>query len=204
MTTTATPAPASTNAWLRPEDLRAEFEGGHRYDAYVSSGKPEEQKRWAEFHAKVVLTSAQRGLIAGFTRQVNALVVSGTWCGDCVQQIPFVDHIERANPGRVAVRYVDRDQRAELSRRLMIAGGLRVPVMVLMNEDFDFLALVGDRTLARYRSMAARNLGAACPLPGAPVPADEIAATLQDWVDEFERAQLICRLSTKLRQRHGD
>ena len=29
-------------------------------------------------------------------------------------------------------------------------------------------------------------------------------ATLQDWVDEFERAQLLVRLSPKLRQRHAD
>ncbi len=73
-----------------------------------------------------------------------------------------------------------------------------------MNEDFDFLALVCDRTLSRYRAMAQRNLGASCPLPGAPVDGRELAQTRRDWVDEFERAHLICRLSTKLRARHED
>jgi len=77
-------------------------------------------------------------------------------------------------------------------------------VVVFMNEDFEFVGLAGDRTLSRYRALAARMLGASCPLPGAPVPEDEIAATLQDWVEEFERAQLLLRLSGKLRQRHGD
>jgi hypothetical protein len=34
--------------------------------------------------------------------------------------------------------------------------------------------------------------------------AEETAATLQDWLDEFERVQLMLRLSTRLRQKHGD
>jgi hypothetical protein len=52
--------------------------------------------------------------------------------------------------------------------------------------------------------MAARQLGPSCPLPGAALPADEAAATLQAWLDEFERVQLILRLSARLRQKHGD
>ncbi|MEL6311834.1 MAG: thiol reductase thioredoxin, partial [Pseudomonadota bacterium] len=81
---------------------------------------------------------------------------------------------------------------------------LRVPVVLILNEDFDLLALEGDRTLSRYRAMAARQLGPSCPLPGARVTAEEVEATLQDWVDAFERAHIMARLSTKLRQRHGD
>lgn len=184
--------------------LRAHFDKGLPYDEYVATGSPDHQKAWADFHARVSLTDAQRALIAGFTREVKALVLSGTWCGDCVQQIPMLDHIARANPDTFRVRCLDRDQNPDLARRVTICEGTRVPVCVLMNEDDDFLALVGDRVLARYRAIAARNLGPACPLPGAPVPADEVAATLQDWVDEVERAHLICRLSTKLRARHGD
>lgn len=189
---------------LDPDFLRTKFDAGLSYDDYVATGKPEHRVNWEVFHPGAALTDAQRALVAGFSREVNALVVSGTWCGDCVQQLPFVDHIERANPQRVRARFVDRDEHMDLAERLKICSGTRVPVCVLMNEDFDFLALVGDRTLSRYRAMAARQLGGACPLPGAPVEGHEVEATRQDWVDAFERAHLICRLSTKLRQRHGD
>jgi hypothetical protein len=41
-------------------------------------------------------------------------------------------------------------------------------------------------------------------MPGAVLPADEAAATMQAWLDEFERVQLILRLSGRLRQKHGD
>jgi hypothetical protein len=36
------------------------------------------------------------------------------------------------------------------------------------------------------------------------VPPDEAAATMQGWIDEFERVQLMLRLSPRLRQVHGD
>jgi hypothetical protein len=33
---------------------------------------------------------------------------------------------------------------------------------------------------------------------------DSIAAVVADWLEEFERVQLILRLSGRLRQLHGD
>jgi hypothetical protein len=139
-------------------------------------------------------------------------VISGTWCGDCVQQCPMFDHIARAHPAPAShsdapgidLRFLDRDKNPDLAGPLKICGGVRVPTVVFLNEEFDFIAILGDRTLARYRALAAKYLGPSCPLPGAPVPPDEVAATLQDWVDEFERVALLLRLSPKLRAKHAD
>ena len=186
------------------EFLKTKFEAALPYDQYVATGKPGEQDNWKTFHASVALTEPQRTTLSGFVREVNLLMVSGMWCGDCVQQCPMLDHIAAATNGKLRLRFLDRDQHMDLADQLKVCGGNRVPVGLLLNEDFDILTMVGDRTLNRYRAMAERQLGAACALPGAAVPADEIAATLQDWADEIERAHLICRLSTKLRQRHGD
>jgi len=190
---------------LATDLLRTKFAAGVPYDAYVAAGKPHEQHNWQGFHSRVHPTDAERALLAGFARRINVLCISGIWCGDCVQQCPFLAHIERANPSCIALRFVDRDEHADLADGLKICGGKRVPVVLFLNEDFEFVSLLGDRTLSRYRALAARNLGgAACPLPGAPTPPDEIAAELQDFVDEFERVHLLLRLSPKLRQRHGD
>jgi hypothetical protein len=86
----------------------------------------------------------------------------------------------------------------------MINAGRRVPTVIFMAEDFEPVAVLGDRTLTRYRAVAARQLGPSCPLPGAAVPADELHATLQEWLDEVERVHLLLRLSARLRQKHGD
>lgn len=184
--------------------LRAQFDAGLAYEAYLDAAKTTERENWRAFHARVHLTAAQMALLGSFTRRIHALCISGSWCGDCVQQCPMLDHIARASPKSIELRFVDRDAHADLSGLVRLCGGARVPVVLLMNEDFDLCALAGDRTLSRYRALASRMLGPACPLPGAPVPADEIAATLADWVSEFERVHLMLRLSAKLRQRYAD
>ena len=189
---------------LTPDVMRSKFVQGLEYPAYVASGSSGQQANWRAFHAKVRLTLPQRELIASFSRRINVLVSSGTWCGDCVQQVPMLDHIQRTNPGMIALRLLDRDAHVDLSEPLRICGGLRVPTVVFLNEDYEFVGILGDAPLTRYRAKAANELGLACPLPGAEVPADETASTLQDWVDQFERTHLLLRLSNKLCQRHGD
>lgn len=189
---------------LSTDVLKTAFAAGLEYRGYVDAGKPAEVQNWDAFAARVRLSTPQRHLLSTFTREMPVLCLSGTWCGDCVQQVPMLDEIQRAAPAKIRVRYLERDAHKDLAETLKICGGQRVPVVVFMNEDFEFVGLAGDRTLSRYRALAAKMLGPSCPLPGAPVPEDEIAATLQDWVDEFERAQLLLRLSGKLRQRHGD
>jgi thiol-disulfide isomerase/thioredoxin len=189
---------------ITPDLLRAKFDAGLEYPKYIQTGSAAHQQSWNAFHARVQLNSTQQSLLAGFTRRLNILTISGTWCGDCVQQVPMLDHIARANPTNIHFRLVDRDLHADLSEQVRICGGLRVPTVLFLNEDFEFMGLAGDKSISRLRAQAARNLGASCPIPGAPVPNDEIAATLQDWIIEVERIHLLLRLSAKLRERHGD
>jgi hypothetical protein len=196
---------------LDPATLAAAFNQGVGYEKYLAAAKEREQTNWNAFHERVQLTEGQIELIRGIARRINVLCVSGSWCGDCVQQVPIVAKIAAALPAGASpaaagidLRMLDRDEHADFADRVRICGGLRVPVVLFLNEDFDFVALAGDRTISRYRAIARRSLGPSCPLPGAPVPADEIAATAADWVAEFERVALLLRLSPKLRSRHGD
>ncbi|MCC5786414.1 MAG: thioredoxin family protein [Phycisphaerales bacterium] len=186
------------------EFLKAKFHAALPFDDYVATGKPNHRDAWVSFFERVSLTPAQTELIGGFQRKLYILISSGTWCGDCVQQCPIFRRFELANPEKVTLRMVDRDEHADLAEQIKLCGGLRVPVVMILNEDFDLLSMMGDRSLNRYRALAAKQLGAACPVPGAAVPDEEVASTVQDWAEELERAHLMARLSTKLRERHGD
>jgi len=183
--------------------LKAKHDAGLVYAHYLATGKPEQQDNRTKIYNQVGLTDAQKQLLGGFSRQMHVIGVSGIWCGDCVQQGPLIQRIAEASD-RIDLRWVDRDEHIDLQERLRINAGNRVPVLVFCAEDFEFVSWFGDRTLTRYRAMAQRQLAGACPLPGAPVPDDELAGTLADWLDEFERVQLILRLSGRLRQKHGD
>lgn len=80
--------------------------------------------------------------------------------------------------------------------------GHRVPVILFCAEDFERVGWYGDRTLPRYRALTAPQLGAACPLPGAPMAPNELETAMKDWLDQIERVHLLLRLSTRLRQKH--
>lgn len=188
---------------LTPPYLRSHFDRGNTFARYVESGNADQIARWASIHERVRVSDEQRKLLKAFTRDMKVLVTSGLWCGDCAAQCPMLARIADESP-KIDLRFVDRDEHAELADKIKINQGLRVPTVIFMAEDFEFLGLMGDRTLSRYRAVAAKQLGAACPLPGAPIPDDELAATLQDWVDEFERIQLMLRLSPRLREKHND
>ena len=191
-------SPMKLNAdWLR--NLHA---AGLNYRDYLALD-PEKAPAWKEISQRTSLSAAQNDLLAGFTRTMRVICVSGAWCGDCVQQGPLIQAIADAGDA-IDLAWLDRDQHLDLAEAIRINTGLRVPTVIFCAEDFELVSIYGDRTLTRYRAIAARNLGPSCPLPGAPVPQDELNATLQDWLNEFERVQLLLRLSTRLRALHGD
>lgn len=185
-------------------DCAALFAAGVGYGDFLDQhGSDEHRRRWNAFHEQVRLTDAQRALLASFVREMHVLCLAGAWCGDCVNQCPILDHFAQANP-KIVLRFLDRDARPALAADLKICGGARVPVVLLLSEDDQFVALYGDRTLAKYRHMAATQLGASCPTGLVADDAALTAAVVQDWLDQFERAHLILRTSARLRQLHND
>jgi hypothetical protein len=154
-------------------------------------------------HGRFKLTPEQEALLGGFARRMSVLCLAGTWCGDCVNQCPVFDHFARASQV-IDLRLLDRDARPEVRHELSVNGGHRVPVVVFLSEDGYEVSRYGDRTLSAYRRMAADMLGPACPTGLVPPAAEALAAVTADWLAEFERAQLILRLSPRLRAMHGD
>jgi thiol-disulfide isomerase/thioredoxin len=184
--------------------LATAFSEALAYGAYLATGTDEQQRRWNQVYDAAELTAGQKQLIAGFSRQMKVLVVSGIWCGDCVQQCPLMHRIAEAAGGKIDLRFVDRDAHEELTEKVRINDGSRVPVAIFMSEDGHWCGTYGDRTISRYRAMAVRQLGPSCPIGILPPDKNEIAATLADWLTEFERIQLMLRLSARLRKLHND
>jgi len=191
---------------MDPKYLSDKFASALPYADYLKTGTDEQQRRWTQVYeaSAKAATPQQRESLQGFGREMNILIISGIWCGDCVQQCPLVQRLAELNEAKVHVRLIDRDQHKDLSSQFQINLGDRVPVTLFLAEDFALCSAFGDRTLHRYRAIARRQLGAACPTGiGAPDP-DELAATMQDWADELERNQLMLRLSPRLRAKYGD
>ena len=184
-------------------DLASKHAAGLSYEAYLATGTAQQREDWTRIYEQAELNADQHALLSAFTRQINVIGLSGIWCGDCVQQCPLIQRIAEASD-RIDLRWLDRDEHMDLQKQVTINAGHRVPVLLFLAEDHELVGWFGDRTLSRYRALAAKQLAGACPLPGAPVDRDELHATLQDWVDQFERVHLLLRLSGRLRKKHGD
>lgn len=183
-------------------DWRLKFQAGLTYDHFLEAyGTAQQRNRWRAVHEQVALDAGQRTLLEGFTRQMNILCLAGAWCGDCVNQCPILQRFSERTP-RIQIRYLDRDAHAELQQALSLCGGQRVPVVVFLSEDFQECGRYGDRTLSKYRELACTLPGAACPTG----TGDEglLQSVTAEWLAEFERVQLMLRVSPRLRERHGD
>jgi hypothetical protein len=154
-------------------------------------------------HARVSLLAKQHDLLGGFVRRMPVLCLAGAWCGDCINECPAFDHFARAST-RIDLRFLDREVNPNLRDSLAINGGHRIPVVVFLSEDWFEVARYGERTLSTYRWLASQQLGPACPTGIVPPAGETIAANVAEWLAEFERSQLILRLSPRLRARYGD
>ena len=184
-------------------DFSEPFHQALPYDDFLDRyASPQQRQRWDAFHDSITLTPEQRLLLEGFTRRQRVLCLAGAWCGDCVEQCPIFDHFQASNP-LLEIRYQDRDHDPQLQQALETCGGARVPVVVFLSEEDLFVGRYGDRTLSKYRQMLAATTGPACPT-GLGTGAELTIAVIQEWLDEFERIQLLLRTSPRLRKKHGD
>jgi hypothetical protein len=172
-------------------------------DFLKKHGTEAHQQRWANMEPRVQLTAEQRELVGGFVREMNVFCLSGAWCGDCVNQVPILKRIAEASP-KVTLRLLDREANPALRDALVMNGGARVPAVVFLSEDWQVCGVAGDRVVAYYRQMAKDRLGPACPTGIVPPGEALIAEAVQEWVTEFERIQLMLRLTGRLREKHGD
>ena len=186
--------------------LKSKFDQGLGYADFVALGQPEgHDGQWHQRYSQLEPTSEQAGLIASFTREMNVLCLTGTWCGDCALQGSAMQRIAEANADKIHLRFILRsDEHADLIVKSQINAGFRVPVTWFLAEDFEPVAWFGDRTLSRYRSMARKVLSPNETAVLAPQPKDPVREVLNEVLQEFERVQLLLRLSGRLRQKHND
>lgn len=192
---------------MTSDNLKTEFDRGKPFESFVRSMSLNHQPQWRERYGRLELSAPQQSVVDSFARSMNLLCLTGPWCGDCALQGAAFARIADASKGKIQLRFLPKDEIvAELMARNRVNGGDRVPLTWLMAEDFEPCARFGDRTLSRYRSMARKALGdnPAASNVWTPPPQDPVREVLQEVLDEVERAQLMLRLSPRLREKHGD
>jgi hypothetical protein len=191
---------------LDAEILQRKFDEAVPYAQLVAGGEPEGHRPpWDERYGQLELDAQQTALVSTFSRRMNVLCLTGTWCGDCALQGSAMARVAEASGRLIDLRFLPKHERhADLIVKAPINAGFRVPVTWLMAEDFEPVSVFGDRTLSRYRAMARKQLSPHDANVHAPPAADPVRQVLREVLGMFEQAQLLLRLSPRLRQKHGD
>lgn len=182
----------------------SEYQQAVSYAGFLEQyGNESSRGRWKAVYDRTILTTTQRTLLEGFTREMYLLCVAGTWCGDCVRDCPVLQRIAEVSP-KIKLGFLDRDSYPQVRDAVAINKGNRIPMVLFLSEDFYECGRYGERTLSTYRKIAVERLGPSCPTGIVPPGEDYLAAITQEWLDEVERIQLMLRLSPRLRELHGD
>ena len=185
-------------------NFAAKYSTGLPYSEFLTRyGSDDYRRRWAEVYDRVRLSDQQRLILGNFKREMKVLCLTGAWCPESVNQCPIFEWFAEVAK-TIKVRYFDRDENPDLMQELQICGGNRIPVVVFLSEDDKFCGIYGERTLAEYKQMAIDHVEPSCPSGVAPQSQNLLDAVTQDWLDEFQRVQSMLRLSSRLRQKHGD
>jgi hypothetical protein len=175
-------------------NLFEKYQTGLSYHDFLKRyGGEGHQVRWQQVYEQVALTAEQKALLQSFKRKMPVLCLAGAWCGDCVNQCPIFERLAEIT-SLIQIRYLDRDDHADVQQALQICGGNRVPVVVFFSEDGFEAGRFGDRTLSKYRTM----------MNVATSKAPLLEQVTQDWLDQFERIQWMLRQSARLRKLHND
>ena len=185
-------------------NFAALFGQGLAYEAFLRKyGNDEQQRRWSGVHATSRSVGAAETTTPSFTREMKVLILAGTWCGDCAKLRSDLRPLCR--PERQ-----DRHPLLRSRRQSGIGPG---------DVDLRGIARTVRPLFERGRFFLAVLAGTGhFPLIGTSSPANSVPRVLhrcspektllqnvvQDWLDEFERIQLMLRTSGRLRQLHGD
>lgn len=172
------------------------------YEEYLLTD-PEKAQRWRDFEPRAPeLTSQQKKRVQGYNREINILTLAAIWCGDYVRSVAIIRKISEAAGDKVNKRFIERETSSELIEELRVMGAMRVPRFVFLTEDYWEIDRVGDRVLPVYRAKAVREIG--MNYDAGVMTAKAMEEETEAWLDIFERALLMARLTPPLRRRHDD
>ena len=187
----------------REQFWRKHWEQSTPYYRFIEESDQSQAEKWTEIADRVPeLTQDQKERLTGYDREIKILIYGGIWCPDCQRQAPMLQKIAEAIGPEAEIRLIDRADSIELQDELRLLGATRVPMMVILSEDYWEVGRYGDRLLQVYRAKAAREIGRGH-RTGVLSP-KALETELDEWVNIVERALLMLRLSPPLRRRHND
>ncbi len=125
------------------------WDAGVSIETYVQDSV-EFQKELTERVRDVRLTPYEKEQLKGFVTPVKIAVLTESWCGDSLMNVPILAKIEEVCPA-IEVRVFPRHQFEVLSQYFAEQGYGHIPVFWFMDADFHQLGVWMERPQAARR-----------------------------------------------------
>src|SRR6185369_17055817 len=136
-------------------DLKAIWEGGQEYSAWLNAGQDAKRKSEMEAHFKDVPISPEDSqFLKLIDRPVHVLALAEDWCGDVRRNVPVIGRMCAENPSRLLLRCVDKETKPQLMVRYLTNGAEAIPIIVFLNDAFVEVGFWGPRPSECKRLMA--------------------------------------------------
>ena len=126
------------------QNFEAELKSGEEgpYTKYL----PQNFSRQSRLDRKLKLKDDLLDLIKKMDQKQNWLVITEHWCGDASQINPVFNKIAEVSEGKIALRFIYRDENPKLMNAHLTDGKSRsIPILLQLDESFNFKKSYGPR-----------------------------------------------------------
>jgi hypothetical protein len=114
------------------------------FDAFLAASGAN-RGLWEGLYRLARVPAWAEGVTGG--RTIRLLVLAEDWCGDASNTVPFLARWASQTPG-VELRILRRDEHPEVMNRYLSNGSRSIPIVIVLDEDFEELGHWGPRPIA--------------------------------------------------------
>ena len=125
-------------------DHRRYWEDGFTFDTYLEAEVEENEDLWTGVYRKHETPGWALERLDEIGGRWHLIAITEDWCGDASNTVPVVARLAEDSP-RVDLRVVKRDDNTDLMDRYLTNGSRSIPVVVILDEDFEPVSHWGPR-----------------------------------------------------------
>ncbi len=107
------------------------------------------------------------------TKSTNWLLITEGWCGDGANSAPVFARLAEANPN-INLKVLLRDENKELMQNYLTNGGMAIPILILLDDDFNEIGVWGPRPAPAQEMVMENKVNPT-------MPPEEFKVELQKW-----------------------
>ncbi len=148
-----------------------------------------------------VLTDGLKSALDSLGSEINLAVITEGWCGDAANFVPLANLIASYSE-KIKLRFILRDENPRIMDEYLTNGTRSIPLMIVLDKDFNELAIWGPRPAALTELVTAEKAK-----PGFTM--DELKKNIQLWYagdktvsTQKEIAEILNKINSKQHEIH--